>query len=221
MKIWRVSISARWLFAALLLSSVDGRAASAGQWMNRATHIAVVTVVRGRLIADAPHRACSFEYEIGIERDFRNASSIRRILTDAQLKLGGEYLLVVADTAPWAAREFATDVPIPPSETEEPRACATHMRGAWIVRSAELRPIRAGGLPAVPPASLLSNLWVAFPPSVLSSSRSLTRVSDVDRVALADHRIGWPPVEMSEYFLLQHLIGLLRESPEHSSGRSQ
>jgi hypothetical protein len=185
----------------MLSFTASAQEASLDHWLNRATRIAVVAITQGRILDSAP-RACAFAYSGRVERDVRNGASFVEFMADEQLIVGGKYLLVVAEQASWAKREFATDVPPSSSETSQPAMCRERFGKALIVRGAEIRPIDDDLYP--------QKTWVRFAPNTFPPSHSLTRVSDLDRIELAAHNIEWPTVGLHDYYLLDELLALVR-----------
>lgn len=177
------------------------QAADIQDWLGRASDIAVVMVKEGRLISGRGAVSCGIKYELEIEQLIRGRQvEIKTIVTDASLVVGGRYLLVMATSAPWASREFATDVPVVADRFD--RSTCESEDAATRVRSAELRPIER---------NLLTHQdWVAFPPQVFGPSPEVRRVSDMDRIDLVAHRIEWPTVSFVDYFSLADVIATTR-----------
>jgi len=203
------------IFSAIVFWATGTRAGDFREWTGRAAHLAVISITSGSAVERAPHRACSFTYRLRIDRNLRG-SAPREIYTDAELKVGGRYLLVYAEAATWASREFAADVPLPLSETERPRDCDKLRGEAALVRGAELRPIRRALGQTLGPsgtglAGAFEGEWVEFPALVFPKPSSLSFVSDGDRVEIVSDQIAWPPLYLHDYVLLSDLIDSARK----------
>ena len=207
-----------WYLATLLLfCATDAVGASVGRWINRSTHVALVSITEGKSTRSAPHRDCAFEYRVVVERNYRGSAELSRLITDAKLTIGGEYLLVIAAGAPWASRAIANDVTIHFAAAQKPVSCETKFPGTLLVRNDEIRPVREGGASWSQTKSLLSyglvSRWVVFPPYVFLDYSSVSHVSDMDRLTTTDFKAEWPGTDYNEYLLLTDLTGLLREAP--------
>ena len=204
-----------WMFSAAIIWTGNVQALGFEYWINRATDIAVVTVTSGEALQQAPHRACAFHYRLQIDRNVRGLAP-QQIYTDAGLTVGGRYLLVYFEAEPWPARVFATDLPLPLSETKRPAACDELRGKAALIRDAEIRPLRRPDDKI--PESLyvgrgmrIQSDWVEFPPHLFPGIySSLTRVSDVDRIEVRDYQPSSPPFHLHDYIPLSELIASVR-----------
>lgn len=199
-------------------------AATLANWLNRATHVATVSIREGAARQDPPSSECSFQYQVKVNFDLRNGKSLNIISTDAKLTVGGQYLLVIAERSTWQSRSFSSDVPLLPKGNVPSAACKRLSGPAILVRDSEIRPLVEGGLSFMP--STVSqgpfrstNIWVEFPPLIFPVSSGLTRVSDLDRIALVEHQLNYPPVALGEFYLLSELTGLIKTGEGNHESR--
>ena len=200
----------------LLFCASDAVSASVKRWINRSTHVALVSIIEGKSTRSAPHRDCAFEYRVAVKRNYRGSAELSRLITDAKLTIGGEYLLVIAAGAPWASRAIANDVTIHFAVAEKPVSCETKFPGTLLVRNDEILPIREGGTSWSQTKSLLSygvvSKWVVFPPYTFLHYASVSHVSDLDRLTTTAFKAEWPGLDYKDYLLLPELTGLLHEA---------
>lgn len=188
------------------LSYAESRNLSA--WFARADRIAVVTITEGRMLRPPAlvGEACQFEYGVRTDRSLRGIELIQRLVTDAQLAVGGRYLLVIAEQTRWIDREFAHDMLPLPVEFEEPVDCRKSFPNAVLVRQAELRPINEH--------TIAKEAWVSFPPQTFRATNRVRKASDLDRIVLVGDRAEWPNIPMHDHFPLADLIRLIEQANE-------
>lgn len=176
------------------LAMADGLAS----WLSHATTIAIIDIQQGRVLSSGDaYDECKFQYEIHIEQLFRPAkSSLKMIVSDAQLEIGSRYFLATAQNDQWNNRIFVTDVP-DTSSKDGPRGCKS-FDSKNIVRSAELRPIERN--------QLTGEDWVSFPPDIFPHPSEVNPVRDMERIELVTHRIEWPTVPFFDHFRLKEIV---------------
>lgn len=204
-----------WIVASMVFILFGGDAQSHGKlssWMNRADTVALVTVLEGKKVSQAPSDACGFEYKIKQLEVFRGGV-VSEIMTNASLVVGGEYLLVVASASSWASREFVTDVPLPPSAYTYPSECINTRPASLLVRKNELRIINKviNYAPPEPPRVRETIRWAQFPPNVMWFDRSVRLVSDMDRLEVNKWNSDWPLLPLHVHVRVEDAIKLLAE----------
>ena len=187
----------------LVVASVCHAAWPIDRFLERATVIATVRVLAGRVIDGAPE-PCQHAYQVEVRAAYRGQMPETGIVTGAAMSVGADYLIVAATTTKWDMRQRSAR-PVGSDSVEYPAECRTLTGKSLAIAPAEVFEVTN--------SVGFDTRWIKVPPSFFLLPTGITCIRESERIEIVRFGANEPLLALNDYCLLEDIIGVISDRP--------